>query len=279
MVSTYPAIVQNSGSQYLTQTNINPTDRSPNQQLLPLTAQVNHQDHLEVGGCDVTTLVQQFGSPLYIIDEETLRTACRQYRNALEQYYQGQSQVLYASKAWNCIAICAIAAQEGLGIDVVSGGELYTALSAGVSPAKIYLHGNNKSLAELQLAIDSGVTIVADNWLDLHKLVEIATHPVRVMLRLTPGIECHTHEYIRTGHLDNKFGFDPDQITEVFTFVSQQPLLQTIGLHAHIGSQIFELQPHQYFSSFNGTVAQISHNLWFIYRRNKYRRRIRHSLY
>ncbi|OUL30517.1 diaminopimelate decarboxylase [Nostoc sp. 106C] len=249
MVSTHPIGVQHAGSQYL------PPRRntSPNQELLPLTARVNSHGCLEIGGCDITTLVQQFGSPLYILDEETLRLACQQYRDAFKQYYQGESQVLYASKAWNCLAICAIVASEGLGIDVVSGGELYTALNAGVSPDKIYLHGNNKSRQELTLAIESGATIVVDNWYELNTLVEIAQEqadnssllPIQIMLRLTPGIECHTHEYIRTGHLDSKFGFDPNDLDEVFTFVSQQSALNCVGLHAHIGSQIFERQPHQ----------------------------------
>ncbi|MEH2333061.1 diaminopimelate decarboxylase [Nostoc sp.] len=247
MVSTHPTGVQHSGSQYLPQRHDTSANPSPNQELLPLTARVHHHDLLEIGGCDVTTLVEQFGSPLYILDEETLRSACQQYRDAFKQYYKGESQVLYASKAWNCLAVCAIAASEGLGIDVVSGGELYTALQAGVSPQKIYLHGNNKSREELILAITSGVTIVADNWYELRTLVEIAqpAQPIRIMLRLTPGIECHTHEYIRTGHLDSKFGFDPNDLDEVFAFVSQQPILHCVGVHAHIGSQIFERQPHQ----------------------------------
>ncbi|MDZ8092578.1 MULTISPECIES: diaminopimelate decarboxylase [unclassified Nostoc] len=247
MVSTHPTGVQHSGSQYLPQRHDTSANPSPNQELLPLTARVHHHDLLEIGGCDVTTLVEQFGSPLYILDEETLRSACQQYRDAFKQYYKGESQVLYASKAWNCLAVCAIAASEGLGIDVVSGGELYTALQAGVSPNKIYLHGNNKSREELILAIESDVTIVADNWYELRTLVEIAqpAQPIRIMLRLTPGIECHTHEYIRTGHLDSKFGFDPNDLDEVFGFVSQQPILNCVGVHAHIGSQIFERQPHQ----------------------------------
>ena len=243
MVSTPARERVNSGRQYLP-TPITPNP-SPNQYLLPLTAQVNSQDHLEVGGCDVPELVQRFGTPLYILDEDTLRTACRQYRQAFQRYYPGESLVIYASKAWNCLAVCAIAASEGLGIDVVSGGELHTALQAGVKPELIYLHGNNKSVDELQLAIASGCKIVVDNWLELKTLVELAENPVSIMLRLTPGIECHTHEYIRTGHLDSKFGFDPDQLEPVFAFVSQQPNLDCIGLHAHIGSQIFELQPHQ----------------------------------
>ncbi|MDB9475178.1 diaminopimelate decarboxylase [Dolichospermum circinale] len=253
MALTYPVELQLSGRQYLQPINDNTADISPNQQLLPLTARVNHDDHLEIGGCDVTTLVEQYGSPLYILDEETLRTACRQYRNTFKEYYQGESQVLYASKAWNCLAVCAIVASEGLGIDVVSGGELYTALNAGMNPSKIYLHGNNKSDDELVLAIESGCTIVADNWHELYRLVKIggeqaensAAAPIRIMLRLTPGIECHTHEYIRTGHLDSKFGFDPNDLQEVFAFVSKQASLNCVGLHAHIGSQIFERQPHR----------------------------------
>ena len=245
MVPTYVAGVQNSGRQYLSELTSTVEQRSPNQELLPLTARINSHDCLEIGGCDVTKLVQQFGSPLYILDEETLRTACHNYRDALARYYPGESQVLYASKAWSCLAVCAIAASVGLGIDVVSGCELYTALQAGVSPDKIYLHGNNKSSEELTLAIESGCTVVVDNWQELHTLTGLASQPIRIMLRLTPGIECHTHEYIRTGHLDSKFGFDPTQLDELFAFVSQQSILNCVGLHAHIGSQIFERQPHQ----------------------------------
>ena len=248
MVSTHPAGVHNSGHQYLPDATAAAGQRSPNQELLPLTAKINHHDCLEIGGCDIASLVQQFGSPLYILDEATLRSACRQYQDAFRQYYPGEFQVLYASKAWSCLAVCAIANSEGLGIDVVSGGELHTALQAGVSPEKIYLHGNNKSLAELTLAIESGCTIVVDNWHELRILAgldQASANSIKIMLRLTPGIECHTHEYIRTGHLDSKFGFDPQQLDQVFTFVSQQENLNCVGLHAHIGSQIFEQQPHQ----------------------------------
>jgi diaminopimelate decarboxylase len=234
-----------------------PLTLSPNQQLLPLTAQANGEI-LEIGGCSVPQLVEQFGSPLYILDESTLVAAAQQYRQALAQYYPGASQVLYASKAWSCLAVCAIVHREGLGIDVVSAGELYTAIQAGVTPQDIYLHGNNKSLDELQEAIATGITIVADNWLELERLVKLAQfhngQPIRVMLRITPGIECHTHEYIRTGHLDSKFGFDPNQLAEVFRFAQQHPELQWVGLHAHIGSQIFELQPHQ---DLTGVIADL----------------------
>ena len=220
---------------------------SPNQALLPLTAEVSQDDHLVIGGCDVNQLVQQFGSPLYILDETTLRTTCQQYRDAMKRHYPGESLVLYASKAWSCLAICAIVNSEGLGVDVVSGGELFTAIKAGVSAEHLYFHGNNKSAAELQFGIETGCRIVVDNWYELKLLTQLldsATAAVPILLRITPGIECHTHEYIRTGHLDSKFGFDPDQIEAVFQYVSKHPQLRCIGLHAHIGSQIFELQPH-----------------------------------
>lgn len=246
MVSAQPVEIQNSGRQYLPSAAIASDDRSPNQFLLPLTAQVSRDDNLEIGGCNLSELVQRYGSPLYVLDEQTLRTACRQYRDAFQRYYPGESQVLYASKAWNCLAVCAIVGSEDLGIDVATGGELYTALKAGISPSKLYLHGNNKSLNELRFAVDSGCTIVVDNRLELETLTSMTVdRPIRIMLRMTPGLDCHTHEYIRTGHIDSKFGFDPSQVDEVLNYVSQQPALLLAGLHAHIGSQIFELQPHQ----------------------------------
>ncbi len=268
-----PSTMQPTGRQYLADAVTAKT--SPNQLLFPITAQVTATDHLAIGGCEVTDLVQKFGSPLYILDEATLRQTCQQYRDAFAQHYPGASQVIYASKAWSCLAVCAIVRSEGLGIDVVSGCELVTALEAGFDPAKVYFHGNNKSAEELELAIAARCTVIVDNWHELKTLVAIAarmsqesgvrsqesgfdvsaqpnggtsqgeTLPVRIMIRLTPGIECHTHEYIRTGHLDSKFGFDPNQLDEVFQFISQQSTLTCVGLHAHIGSQIFELQPHQ----------------------------------
>lgn len=245
-----------SGRDYLPATEETGETRSPNQFLLPLTAQINAQDHLEIGGCDLTELVKQYGSPLYILDEETLRAACRQYKTAFETYYPGSSQVIYASKAWSCLAVCAVIASEGLGFDVVSGGELYTTIQAleqlGLGdrvPELIYFHGNNKSVAELEYALEVGCTLIVDNWLELENLVKLgtekATSPVPILLRLTPGIECHTHEYIRTGSLDSKFGFDPHQLDALFSYVSQHSVLNCIGIHAHIGSQIFERQPHQ----------------------------------
>ncbi len=218
---------------------------SPNQLLFPLTAQVNGHDRLEVGGCDVMELAKTYGTSLYILDEVTLRTACQQYRDAFKQHYPGESLVIYASKAWNCLAVCAIVKSEGLGIDVVSAGELYTATKAGFTGDKIYVHGNNKSIEELQMSIDQNATIVVDSWSELRTLAGLSqAKAVKIMVRLTPGIECHTHEYIKTGRIDSKFGFDPNDTESVFEFISQHPGLNFLGLHAHIGSQIFELQPH-----------------------------------
>lgn len=242
-----PALHQATGKQYLPSPSDSGVERSPNQELLPLTTKVNSKDRLEVGGCEVEALVKQYGTPLYILDEETLRSACRQYKTAMQKYYKGETLVLYASKAWSCLSVCAIAASEGLGIDVVSGGELHTAILAGVKGDKLYLHGNNKSVSEIELAIANSVTIVVDNTYELETIAKIADpkSPVRIMLRLTPGIECHTHEYIRTGHLDSKFGFDPNSLDEVFKYCRQHKQINCIGLHAHIGSQIFETQPHK----------------------------------
>ncbi|NJK59976.1 MAG: diaminopimelate decarboxylase [Oscillatoriales cyanobacterium SM2_1_8] len=220
--------------------------RAPNQQIWPLTAATTPSGHLAIGGCDVVDLVARFGSPLYILDEATLRTACQQYRAALTRLYpQAPHRILYASKAWSCLAVCAIVAREGLYIDAVSAGEILTAIEAGVPGDRIYFHGNNKSPEELRYGLEWGVTVVADNWHDLHGLQAWGgDRRPRVMLRVTPGIECHTHEYIRTGHLDSKFGFDPNEMPAVLAFASQQNW-EVVGLHAHIGSQIFELQAHR----------------------------------
>ncbi|MBE9135795.1 diaminopimelate decarboxylase [Nodosilinea sp. LEGE 07088] len=256
MVSTSPALASTADScQYLPFVNSEAV-LSPNQQLLPLTAAVTPDAHLSVGSCDVVDLVERFGTPLYILDDHTLRTACRQYRQGFERHYPGESLVLYASKAWSCMAVCAIVTDEGLGIDVVSAGELLTATEAGADRDRIYFHGNNKSAEELALAVEVGCRVVVDNWLELKTLGEIATQEgktVPLLLRVTPGIECHTHDYIRTGHLDSKFGFDPDQIEAVFEFLVGQPQLNCLGVHAHIGSQIFELNPH---TDLGGVMAQ-----------------------
>lgn len=225
---------------------VDPT--SPNRNLAPITTKLDTQGRLQVGGCVLSELAQRYGTPLYVLDEESLRQSCRAYRDALQRHYPGPSLAIYASKANSSLAITALVAAEGLGLDAVSAGELLTALEGGMPPERIVLHGNNKSTEELSLAVQNGVTVVLDNWHDIELLQELAegrSEAVSLLLRFTPGIECHTHEYIRTGHLDSKFGFDPDQLEQVLTHLAGCSWAQLKGLHAHIGSQIFELDPHR----------------------------------
>ena len=221
---------------------------SPNRNLAPLSSALDGEGQLQVGGCTLSELARTYGTPLYVLDEATLRASCRAYREALERHYPGPSLALYASKANSSLAITALVAEEGLGLDAVSAGELLTALGGGMPAERIVLHGNNKSAEELALAAAHGVTVVLDNWRDIELLSQLApslSEPVRLMLRFTPGIECHTHEYIRTGHLDSKFGFDPDQLEQVLRQLAGCGWGRLSGLHAHIGSQIFEIQPHR----------------------------------
>ena len=221
---------------------------SPNRNLAPVTTMVDGEGCLVVGGCRLSQLARTYGTPLYVLDEATLRGTCRAYREALERHYPGPSMALYASKANSSVAITALVASEGFGLDAVSAGELLTALRGGMPAERMVLHGNNKSRDELDLAARSGVTVVLDNWSDIELLEALSPSlpgRVRLMLRFTPGIECHTHDYIRTGHLDSKFGFDPDQLEGVLRHLVGCQWGQLTGLHAHIGSQIFELQPHR----------------------------------
>ena len=220
---------------------------SPNRNLAPLTAAVNQADELLVGGCRLADLANRYGTPLYVLDEATLRASCRAYRQALQRHYPGPTLPLFASKAHSSLAMTALMASEHFGLDAVSAGELHTALDGGMPPAHIALHGNNKSEAELRLAIRHKVTIVLDNWHELSLLEQLcceADRQARLLIRFTPGIECHTHAYIRTGHLDSKFGFDRDQLDDLLQRLTQTPWAEVSGLHAHIGSQIFEVQPH-----------------------------------
>jgi len=237
---------------------------SPNRNLLPVSAQLDGEGRLTVGGCRLSALARTYGTPLYVLDEASLRGTCRAYRDALAAHYPGPSLAIYASKANSSLALTALVASEGLGLDAVSAGELLTALQGGMPADRIVLHGNNKSKEELALAAERGVTVVADNWRDLELLAELApelTAPVRLMVRFTPGIECHTHEYIRTGHLDSKFGFDPDQLKAVLEHLSGCGWAQLRGLHAHIGSQIFELQPHRDLAGVMADALKLARDL------------------
>ena len=216
---------------------------STNQFLKPLTTKRNEAGNLEIGGCDLIELAEKYGTPLYVIDEATLRSICADYKKAFSNYEK--VNMMFASKSLCTMATSAILNSEGFGFDVVSAGEIYTVYKAGVDMSKVLFNGNNKSFDELTLAVELGVgRISVDNFLELDLLNEIAKSQgkvVDILLRITPGIECHTHEYIQTGHLDSKFGFDLTQIDEAVELIQNNyKHLRLRGLHAHIGSQIFE---------------------------------------
>ena len=212
------------------------------------TLKINSKGHLEIGGCDTVDLAAKFGTPLYVFDEKYIREMMDVYRDTIEREYDGHGLVLYASKAFSCMAIYKIAAQENIGVDVVSGGELYTALKAGFPAEKIYMHGNNKLQRELQLAVDSGVgTIVVDSYDEADMLNELAQKKgIRqdVLIRINPGVEAHTHAFVQTARTDSKFGFSiSDGTAEKMTaYILKKGSLNLKGYHCHIGSQIFEKQ-------------------------------------
>ncbi|MDX1920127.1 MAG: diaminopimelate decarboxylase [Candidatus Caenarcaniphilales bacterium] len=214
----------------------------------PNSASINSSGQLEVGGYNLVDLASRFGTPLYVLDEQTIRETAQSFKSALDKYYPNNLPI-FASKSLCLQAVFSILQQEGFGLDVVSSGELYTAQSINFPAEKIYLHGNNKSLEELSMAADykgsnGGSKVILDNFNDLELLKKIGK-PVDALLRLTPGVECHTHEYIKTGHLDSKFGFDLDQIDDAIKQIKSISNINLIGLHAHIGSQIFETSPYQ----------------------------------
>lgn len=216
---------------------------STNQLLKPLTTKINSVGNIEIGGCDLVELEKKYGTPLYVLDEKTIRSICRDYKKSFEKY--PKIRFMYASKALCTSAVARILDEEGFGFDTVSSGEIYTVYKSGVDMNHVLFNGNNKSYEELELALKLGVgRISADNFLELEILNEIAQkigNKADILLRITPGIECHTHEYIQTGHLDSKFGFDLTQIDEALDLIlNKYKNLQLHGLHAHIGSQIFE---------------------------------------
>ena len=220
----------------------------PNKNIVPLTTLIDKDDNLTVGGCSINDLINRYGSPLYILDELTLRTSCKAYKNGLEKYYPGKSLPIYASKANSSLFMSSLVASEGLGLDAVSEGELLTALRGGVPTEKIVFHGNNKSDEELKFALKYKIKIILDNFHDLERVSDLTKDydsPTKIMLRFTPGIECHTHEYIKTGSFDSKFGFGIECLDDLFNKISKINNLDLVGLHAHIGSQIFELEPHK----------------------------------
>lgn len=217
------------------------------------TMKINNRGHLEIGNVDSLELVRDFGTPLWVIDEAGLRQNCRSLKQAFARL--GESLVIYAGKALCTSAICRVIADEGLGLDVVSGGELYTAVKAGFPAEKIFFHGNNKSREEIVMAVQAGTgRIVVDNFYELKLLDTICAELGRkqdILLRITPGVEAHTHEYIQTGQIDSKFGFTlPDgQAMEGVIEALSRENVNLVGLHCHIGSQIFAMSSFQYTAS------------------------------
>lgn len=211
---------------------------------------INEWEHLQIGGCDTVKLAHDFGTPLYVMDEDEIRRVCRAYKSAFAD--AAGTEVIYASKAFMNLAICKIMEQEGLGMDIVSAGELYTAIRAEFPAARLYFHGNNKQADELKMALEYRVgRIVADNFRELDLLNYLAgqlKQRPKVLLRLSPGVEAHTHEYIQTGQIDSKFGFTvPNgQALEAVKHCLQLPNLQFKGIHCHIGSQIFEMDSYRH---------------------------------
>lgn len=212
---------------------------------------VNEKGRLTIGGCDTVELAKEFGTPLYVMDENTIRKNCRLYKQSIDKYYGGHGLPLYASKALSCKELCRIVASEGMGLDVVSGGELYTAMQVGFPTDKIYFHGNNKTVDEINYALDCGVgCFVVDNMEELSLLETICAQKGKkqdIMIRITPGIDAHTHNFIRTGQIDSKFGFaiETGEGAKAIEKVSKMTHINLIGIHCHIGSQIFEIEPFE----------------------------------
>jgi diaminopimelate decarboxylase len=211
------------------------------------TSRINAQGHLEIGGCDVTALAKEFGTPLYIVDEALVRQRAREFMDAFRKTGL-RHEVAYASKAFCVMAMCRLAEEEGMSLDVVSDGELFTALQAGFPAERIHFHGNNKTPEEILMALDANIgCFVVDNFVELQLLNALAAEKgkkVNILLRITPGVEAHTHEYISTGQTDSKFGFDLGNGT-AFRAVQEaiaQSNLKLLGVHSHIGSQIFEVE-------------------------------------
>jgi diaminopimelate decarboxylase len=214
-------------------------------QIHPLTFKKTPND-LWIGGCSLTSLAETYGTPLYVLDESTIIKNCRSFTESLSRT-TSEFTIAYASKAGLTIGLSNLLASEKMGADVVSGGELYTILNSKIDPQKVYFHGNNKSKQELDFAITNNIRLVVDNAHELEQIIDIATQKkvyALVMFRIKPGIEAHTHEYIKTGHIDSKFGFEFNEALPLIIQTSSLKWVEFIGIHSHIGSQIFDKSPY-----------------------------------
>ena len=219
--------------------------------LLPDSAAVDESGRLSIGGCDVIALAARYGTPLFVYDEDHLRARCR---DAVAAFGDG---VAYATKAFLTTEMARLACEEGMHLDVATGGELHVARNAGVPPTRLVLHGNNKSLRELEMALTAGVgRIVVDSFDEMDRIEDLVTAgcaPPRVLIRVNPGVEAHTHEYLQTGVADSKFGFGLASDAEAAVARAlRSPAMQLVGVHAHIGSQVFEI------GSFRDAIATLA---------------------
>lgn len=217
------------------------------ERLLTGTMKINKGNHLEIGDVDTVSLVEKYGTPLYVYDVAQIKHKAQTFKKAFQDR-NIKAQVAYASKAFSCLAIYQLMAKEDMSLDVVSGGELYTAIQADYPSKKIHFHGNNKSDAEIIAALDYDIgCFVVDNFYELKKLNNYTIkrkQKISILLRVTPGVEAHTHEYITTGQTDSKFGFDLNngQAQQALELALEMPYIDVMGLHCHIGSQIFETE-------------------------------------
>ena len=213
---------------------------------------VNKENHLTIGGIDTLELAEKYSTPLYVMDENMIRKNCRMFRGSIDSYYGGKGLVTYASKAFSCKEMCRIVAEEGLGLDVVSAGEIYTAVQAGFPAEKMFFHGNNKTPQELAYALEAGVgRIVVDNLTELDLLDSMARSAgktARILFRIKPGVDAHTHSFVRTGQIDSKFGLalETGEALEAVKAAAKLKNVELVGLHCHIGSQIFDIEPFEH---------------------------------
>lgn len=232
---------------------------------------VNAEGHLTVGGVDTLELVKEYGTPLYVMDEQVIRNSLKRFHDSMNNFYNGNGEVHYASKAFSCMEMCRIVASEGDGLDVVSIGELYTAVKAGFPMEKIGFHGNNKTDEELAYAVEVGVGhIIVDNISELHRLEKIAVNKKaqpKIMFRIKPGIDAHTHDFVKTGQIDSKFGFalETGEALEAVKEAISCKNVNLFGLHCHIGSQIFDIAPFEEAAKVMlGFIAQIKAETGYI---------------
>ncbi len=231
---------------------------------------VNEKGHLTAGGIDTVELAGKYGTPLYVMDEQLIRKSCRSFKSSIDKFYGGNGLVCYASKAFCCKEMCRIMKEEGIGLDVVSIGELYTAVKSGFDCDKICFHGNNKTDEELEFAVENNIGhIIVDNISELERLNAIAKAKgitAKIMFRIKPGIDAHTHNFVKTGQIDSKFGFALET-GEAFEAVKKAISSENIilrGLHCHIGSQIFDIEPFETASEVMlKFIAKIKNELGF----------------